>query len=162
MLQEVHVTSWPMRRWVMAAVGAVATAVLIGLPTEMVTNAWFDRMTPVRAWDRPVWLLTSLLAGLLIATYVAPGPAGTADERPARTGGAGGVLAFFAVGCPVCNKLVVLALGTSGAHAWFEPVQPILGVASLLLLALALRARLRGERACAVPLEGPATRASTR
>jgi hypothetical protein len=156
------VASWPSRRLVVAAGGAALTAVLIGLPTEMVANPWFDRMTPVRIWDRPVWLATSLLAGLLIATYVAPGSAGTGDERPARTGGAGGVLAFFAVGCPVCNKLVVLALGTSGAHAWFEPVQPVLGLVSLALLGFALRARLRGERACAVPLDRSATGVSSR
>jgi hypothetical protein len=136
--------------------GAVGTALLIGLPTEMVANPWFHRMTPVRWWDRPVWLITAVLAGLLLATFVAT-PA--ADERSARRGGVGGVLAFFAVGCPVCNKLVVLALGTAGAHAWFEPVQPFLGVGSVALLAWALRARLQGERACAVP-DRPRSRAT--
>jgi hypothetical protein len=113
-----------------------------------VTNPWFHRMTPVRWWDRPVWLITAVLAGLLLATFVAT-PA--ADELAARRGGIGGVLAFFAVGCPVCNKLVVLALGTAGAQTWFEPAQPILGMSSLALLAWALRARMRGERTCAVP-----------
>jgi hypothetical protein len=136
--------------------GAVGTALLIGLPTEMVANPWFHRMTPVRWWDRPVWLITAVLAGLLLATFVATS---AADERSARRGGVGGVLAFFAVGCPVCNKLVVLALGTAGAHAWFEPVQPFLGVGSVALLGWALRARLQGERACAVP-DRPRARAT--
>jgi hypothetical protein len=136
--------------------GAVGTALLIGLPTEMVANPWFHRMTPVRWWDRPVWLITAVLAGLLLATFVATS---AADERSARRGGVGGVLAFFAVGCPVCNKLVVLALGTAGAHAWFEPVQPFLGVGSVALLGWALRARLQGERACAVPAR-PRSRAA--
>jgi hypothetical protein len=144
---------WAPRRWLTAAAAAVTTALILGLPTEMVGNPWFDRMTPVRVWDRPVWLMSSVLAGLLIATYVAPGPGGSGDDRPARAGGLGGALAFFAVGCPVCNKLVVLALGTSGALTWFEPAQPILALGSLVLLGVALRARLRGERACAVPVE---------
>jgi hypothetical protein len=162
MLREVPMSSWATRRWVVAAGGAVLTALLIGLPTEMVANPWFDRMTPVRIWDRPVWLLTSVLAGLLLATFVATPIVDPSDDRDARRGGLGGLLAFFAVGCPVCNKLVVLALGTTGAHTWFEPVQPILGLASLLLLGIALRARLRGERACARPVERSSPRVSTR
>jgi hypothetical protein len=162
MMLGVHVSSWSSRRWVVAGGGAALTALLIGLPTEMIANPWFDRMTPVRTWDRPVWLLTSVLAGLLLATFVAAPPDGSRDDRDVRRGGLGGVLAFFAVGCPVCNKLVVLALGTTGAHTWFEPVQPILGLASLLLLGLALRARLRGERACALPAERSSRRVSAR
>jgi hypothetical protein len=141
---------WPARRWAVAVLGTTGTALLVGLPTEMVANPWFHRMTPVRWWDRPVWLLTAVLAGLLLATFVATP---VSDERTARRGGIGGVLAFFAVGCPVCNKLVVLALGTAGAHTWFEPAQPFLGVGSVALLAWAFRARLRGERACAVPTD---------
>ena len=43
----------------------------------------------------------------------------------------GGALTFFAVGCPVCNKLVVLALGFSGALTYFAPLQPALGIAAL-------------------------------
>ena len=64
---------------------------------------------------------------------------------------AGTLLSFFAVGCPVCNKLVLLALGTSGAMSFFAPLQPILAVASIGLMAYAVRTRLRGEVACAVP-----------
>jgi hypothetical protein len=84
---------------------------------------------------------------MLVATYVRQ-PSGV--DRPARAGGLGGALAFFAVGCPVCNKLVVVALGASGALRWFEPIQPFLAGASIALLAVALRARLRGELACSV------------
>jgi hypothetical protein len=71
-------------------------------------------------------------------------------DRPGRLGSIGGLVSFFAVGCPVCNKLVLLALGTTGARQWFEPIQPFLAVASVVLLAVALRARLRSEFHCAV------------
>jgi len=92
---------------------------------------------------------------LLFATYLRPGDEVEADDdggldRPGRFGGLGGLLAFFAVGCPICNKVVVIALGTSGALTWFAPVQPYLGVVALGLLAWALRVRLRGEVACTV------------
>ena len=145
--------AWGQRRWAAAAGGTVVTALAIGLPTEIVPNPWFGRMMPVEWWNVPVWLATSALAGLLLATYVRDGRTNAASEGPdiaGTRGGIGGVLAFFAVGCPVCNKLVVLALGTSGAMSWFAPAQPVLAVAALVLLAVALRGRLRGERACDV------------
>ena len=55
-------------------------------------------------------------------------------DAPTRRGGIAGLLSFFAVGCPVCNKLVIVALGTTGTLQWFEPVQPMLAVASIVLL----------------------------
>ena len=72
--------------------------------------------------------------------------------RGASTGG--GLLSLFAVGCPVCNKVVVAVLGVSGAMSVWAPIQPLLGVASLVLLGYALRRRLVLERACALPAAG--------
>ncbi len=139
------------RQWAIAGVATVAVALLVGLPTDVIPNPVFGRPVPVTWWSYPVLVLTAVLGGLLAATYVR-----TDDDldRPARTGGVGGLLSFFAVGCPVCNKLVVLALGTVGARRWFEPLQPLLAAASLVLLVVALRARWRSVDAC--PMPGPA------
>lgn len=126
----------------------------------------FGREIPVLAWNYPVWILTSLLAGMLAATYVRPGAMGASgpvvpDDEPTgtpendgvkqgRLGIAGAVLAWFAVGCPVCNKLALLALGYSGAITWFAPIQPFLAAGSLLLTGGALFFRLRGQVYCPV------------
>lgn len=143
------VTAWPSRRWVAALLGAVITVASIALPTAMIANPVFGRAVPVTAWAWPALLVAAALSGLLLATYVRhPDPAG---QLAARTGVAGAALTFFAVGCPVCNKLVLVLLGTSGAMQWFAPVQPVLAVGAIGLLAWALRARLRGEAACRVP-----------
>ena len=145
---------WSARRWGAAALGTVTVALLIGLPTVMIPNPVFTRMEPVTAWNRPVWLLTSVLAGLLLATYVRESDAPEADpdpDAPTRRGTVAGFLGYLAVGCPVCNKLVVLALGTSGALSWFAPLQPLLAAASVGLLVWALRTRLRTAAACRVP-----------
>lgn len=139
---------WSPVRWAVAALGTLVTALVTGLPTEMIGNPWFVRMTPVLWWNRPVWLLTAVLAGLLLATYVRDGRTETAPERSTRRGGVGGVLGYLAIGCPVCNKLVVVALGTTGALNWFAPVQPLLAVGGVVLLAVALRSRLRAATAC--------------
>jgi hypothetical protein len=149
-------TSWRLRQWGFALVAASATALAIGLPTDVIPNPVFGRPVPVAWWSYPVLAVTAVLGGLLAATYVRNGtatssPGGDDDlDAPARAGGLGGLLSFFAVGCPVCNKLVVIALGTAGARQWFEPFQPVLALASISLMAVALRARLRGSVACPV------------
>lgn len=148
---------WTPRRWRAAVLGALATALVLGLPTDVIPNPVFGRPVPVTWWSYPVLAASAVLGGLLLATYVRDGasPAPPPQESLNRLGSLGGVLSFFAIGCPVCNKIVVIALGTAGALTWFEPVQPWLGLISLGLLAMALRSRLRGELACPVPASVP-------
>jgi hypothetical protein len=101
-------------------------------------------------------VVTALLGGLLVGTYVRRDepmidePMIDVVDVPSRNGGIAGLLSFFAVGCPVCNKVVIVALGATGARQWFEPIQPVLAVASIILLAWALRARLRSADTCRV------------
>lgn len=152
--------SWTPRQRVAAGLFALAFALLIGVPTVIIPNPVFGREIPVVAWNYPVWIVSSVLAGMLAATYVrpvsgaaAPQPAdeGTGADAPSRAGIAGAMLAWFAVGCPVCNKLALLALGYSGALTWFAPAQPYLAAAALLLTAGALVVRLRGQVCCPAP-----------
>ena len=56
---------------------------------------------------------------------------------------------------PVCNKIVLLAIGSAGAMQWFAPIQPLLAVAAVFALAWALHVRLRGERSCLLPVAAP-------
>jgi len=147
------VRGWGPRRWFAATVGAVASAAMIGIPTGIIETPYYHRMTPVLWWNYPVWGATALLSGLLLATYVnQPSPIQT-QQKKAITGG---LLSFFAVGCPICNKLVVVAIGMSGALTYFAPIQPILAVLSVTLLAEALRRRLRTEASCPVAAGTPA------
>ncbi len=145
--QLADVIAWPARRWLAAAGGALVFAIVAGAPTDVIPNPLFIRMTPVQWWSYPVLAAGALLGGLVIATYVRS-PAQPAGMT--RTAG-GGVLSFLAIGCPVCNKLVVLLLGAAGALNIWAPLQPILGLLSVALLGWALRTRLTAERACALP-----------
>ncbi|MFF6829812.1 hypothetical protein [Streptomyces longwoodensis] len=174
-------STWPLRRWLAAAAVTVLAAIVIGVPTGVIPTPFYTRMTPVLWWNYPVWAISSVLEGLLIATYVRP----RATAAPAQVGGAqmpldgttwnpasgevrpaeepaaqrprtarallGGLGSAFAVGCPICNKLVVLAIGVSGALSYWAPVQPVLAVASLALLGYALVRRLRTAEVCALP-----------
>lgn len=148
--------SWTTRQYVAAAGFSVGFALLIGIPTVLIPNPVFGRAVPVTAWSYPVWIVSSLLAGMLAATYVRARPGDAPEEvdagasAPSRFGIAGGVLTWFAVGCPVCNKLALLALGYSGALTWFAPVRPFLAAAAVALTAGALVFRLRGQTLCPV------------
>ena len=44
---------------------------------------------------------------------------------------------------PICNKPVVLLLGTSGALTFFAPIQLYIGIASVLLLGWTLLLRAK-------------------
>ena len=156
--------TWPARRWWTALGASVLFALLIAIPTDLIDTPVFGREIPPTWWAWPSLVVSSVLAGLLTATYVAP-PEGMDNDGVDSTtkgGYAGGLLTFFAVGCPVCNKLVLLALGYTGAIQWFEPVQPFLQLGAIVLLGWALKARVQNERACRfspAPAETPSMQA---
>ena len=150
--------TWSVRRWLVAAVTAAGTYLFLGLTTAVLANPVFGRTIAATEWAPQVLVVTSILTGLLTATYVRnDGPAlirlEAVDVAPgrgtARTGAVGSLLAFLAIGCPVCNKLALILLGTSGAIQYFAPIQPYLGAIGIALLAIALAVRLRGEVSCA-------------
>lgn len=143
------------RRYLIALpLATVAAALFIGIPTDVLPNPWFTRMTPVRTLDIVLWPLTSVAVGALLATFFLPSTQAVRHELSAGAGG--GLLSALAVGCPVCNKLVVLALGFSGALTYFAPVQPVLGAAALGMTLVVLRRRLRQlSGACATAASVP-------
>ena len=124
------------RGWLFAFAGSAAALVLIGIPTAIIQNPFFIRMTPTRGQDYAIWVATAVLAGLIAGTY------GAAIGPGQKALASGGILAAFAVGCPICNKLVVLLIGTSGALTFFAPLQLFLGLGALALLAWTLWLRV--------------------
>jgi hypothetical protein len=146
-----------------------------GLGAAIIPNPVFGRQIPPEPFAIAVWLLSAPLMGLIGATYTAPrrsaasaatrviatplvaaGPPAGADpvalQRVGRLATAAGFGAFLAIGCPVCNKVALVLLGASGALTIWAPLQPLLGAASLALLAAtaAWRFRLRRDgEACA-------------
>ncbi|HIY86801.1 MAG TPA: hypothetical protein H9822_10210 [Candidatus Yaniella excrementavium] len=160
--------AWRARQVIAAVVAALLVALVIGFATVLIPNELFTRDIPPTWWDHPVWIITSALSGILIATYVRPDTsaapettaAGTSanaqydsarQERSGKIGMLGGFLAWFAVGCPVCNKIALLILGYSGALTWFAPFQPVLAVSAMLLTGVAVIWRLKGQVACTMP-----------
>lgn len=141
-----NLRSWPPRRWWVAFSVAAVAFVVVAIPTDLIPNPFFGREIPPTWWSHAALVISSALTGLLVATYVASPLGGTGATN--KSGVFGSLLAFFAVGCPVCNKLVLLALGTSGAMTFFEPLQPLLAAVSIGLLLWAWLRRVSQENAC--------------
>ena len=121
-----------------AAIGTLVSFVAIGVPTAMFNNPCFIRMIPVRDQDYVIWIISSILLGLVLGTFAISSVKGSGGKALGS-----GILTYLAVGCPICNKLVILFLGISGALAYFEPVQIYLGISSVLFLGWTLLLRAR-------------------
>jgi hypothetical protein len=134
-----------------AGLAGVATYFLLGIPTDVVNNRVFGRSIESTPWSMPVLIATAVLSGLLAATYVGV----SVFDSTAKMGTIGGALSFFAIGCPVCNKLVLIALGTTGAINYFGPIQPYLAFAGIVLLTWAFLRRLKNMATCALSLQVP-------
>lgn len=140
-------------RIVRAAVMGVLALVLVGVPTDIIDTPLFGRDVPVRWWEYPVLAATT---GLTAAWFAIPGPARSDRVRDTPFGAV--MLSLFAVGCPVCNKLILVALGTSGALSFWQPIQPIVALFSVGLLSFAVRQRWRRrdctDSTCTSPAAG--------
>ena len=125
-------------------------ALLIGIPADLVPNPIFGRPVPIRSIDYAIWGVTSALIGLTLA--IQPAQGSSADDAHQRQTLWGGFVSFLAVGCPVCNQIVVGLLGVSGALSWWAPIQPLVGLIAIGLVLFALKKRLETYELTSCPL----------
>src|SRR3970282_1369511 len=58
------------RFWVVAGLATAGSLLLLGVPTAVIPNPLFIRMTPTETFNVVVWLASAPLIGLLLATHV--------------------------------------------------------------------------------------------
>ncbi|MFA4820019.1 MAG: hypothetical protein WC613_03630 [Candidatus Aenigmatarchaeota archaeon] len=124
-----------LRSAVVGSLAALSIFAAFGIITVLLPNDIFIRMTPVYFYDYIFLVLTSVLSGTYIGLWYYMKKTQTKCNYAATGGAVGGFLSF---GCAICNKLLILFLGLSGVAAYFMPIQPILGVISLILLSYAV------------------------
>lgn len=151
--------SLPPAVWPRAALFALIAGVLIAVPSDLIDTPIFGRPVETRWIDYAILVVTASLIGLIFAIRPDLPDADVSTEARNRDDNRtiwGGFVSFLAVGCPVCNQVVVALVGTSGALAWWAPVQPAIGLLAVALLLYTLRKRLRTFRlvACAIPGSG--------
>lgn len=127
------------RFWITAMLWEVVFGLALGIPTVMLDNPLFRRMTSVEPWQYPVWILSALGAGMVLAARLLPQNTTCSVEGRAISGAG---ISYLALGCPICNKVVVAIIGVSGALDYFAPLQPLLAVAALTLVFVTLRRML--------------------
>ncbi len=130
----------PLRnRKLVAAIISIGTAVLsymiFGIVAAIISNKFFTRMTPVGWLEQASLIITSLLLGAYfgLACY-----AKSTNKVCNRTAAAGGVFGFLTFGCSICNKILVFFLGIAGVLTYFDPLRPLLGIASILFLGFSI------------------------
>jgi hypothetical protein len=135
--------------WLRAVVYGAVAAVLIAVPSDLIDTPLFGRPVDTRPIDYLILAVTASLIGLIFAIRV---PQDEVSEKQDTRTVWGGFVSFLAVGCPVCNQLVVGLVGTSGALSWWAPVQPVVGLAAVAILGWTLRYRLRTYQLVACPI----------
>jgi hypothetical protein len=116
-----------------AGVGMVMFAGL-GTTAALWENPLFMRMTPTGGFEVLLLVLLSALTGLYV------GLPQTACGK--RTAGAGGIIGFLGIACPVCNKILVLLFGSALLLEYYEPARLYLALGGVALLAVAIWLKL--------------------
>ncbi len=124
------------------ALGAFA---VLGTVAALWENPFFIRMVPAGPWEISLLAAQSILLGAFFAL------------RPmtcsAWSGTSGGILGFFGIACPVCNKVLMLLFGGDLLLTYFEPYRMYLAGFGVVVTALAVFWVLRVRRRIAFGAE---------
>jgi len=117
-----------------AALYATGLFLFLGIPTALLSNPIIPylRMIPATPLDYAFLLTTSLLGGVYLAL---PQKKECRQDKKAL---GGGLLGFLAFSCPTCSMLLVFLLGFDFMFNVVNPLRPILGVLSIIVLAYAI------------------------
>lgn len=134
--QLAHLVS-PLRldksEWIRSLVYALGLFAGMGTLTALWSNPIFIRMTPVISGDFVILAGESILLGLYLGIR--------APSCGIKKASIGGILGFLGFGCSLCNKLLLMAVGSTMLLNYFEPVRQYIGWIGLAVLAVALYAK---------------------
>ena len=115
---------------------SLAAFLVLGIPTALIPNPVFHRMIPSTPLDYVFLVTTALLGGLYLAM---PWDSCAPDGKA----GISTILGVFAFACPTCDMLLVFLFGSAFLLTFFDPIRPVLGVASILLMTYAINKKLK-------------------
>jgi hypothetical protein len=108
---------------------------LFSIPTALINNPFFKRMTPVTKLDLILLVIISLMLGIYVSLHFYLKYKNNKCSYYAIGGAFTGVFAFT---CPICNILLVAVFGSTALLTYFEPYRPLLGVVAIVLIGFAI------------------------
>ena len=136
-----------LRDWAKGVATALVSFTLLGTVAALWDNPFFVRMTAAGGWE--IGLLAML--SILIGAYVAIRRAACGTRRA----GAGGVIGFIGIACPVCNKVLLFLFGGDLLLTYFEPVRIYVAAAGTILVMAAIAAEWRRRSQSTPPKSEP-------
>ena len=116
-------------------------ALILAIPTAVIPNHFFYRMTPVFWFDYIFLAVNSLLIGIYFAsTYTSTTPEACVVEKKSWLASA---MSFLGIACPVCNKILVFIFSATILMTYLEPIRPYISLASTILLIWLVTRRLK-------------------
>ena len=109
--------------------------IVSGIATALIPNPIFVRMILTSTLDYFFLISTSLLAGIYFAL-----PLNYCNADRKAMGGS--ILGFLAFACPTCNKIFVLLLGFVFVNTIIDPLRPLFGVLSIVVLLYAINKKI--------------------
>lgn len=138
-----------------AGVGLLAGAAWAGFSgvlTALIPNWYFIRTIESTPLDYLFLALTALGMGAYAGLSSYQGERLRTGDGYRASGGF--LLGFLGFGCPTCNKLLLLLLGSGGTLAFVNPLRPLFGALGVALLGYVLYRKwraVRGELPCPLP-----------
>lgn len=105
---------------------------LLGIPTAVIRNHFYFRMTPAFWFDYVFLVVNGALIGLYFAiTYTSTQPEACKVEKKSIFAS---LLALFGIACPICNQILLLIFSTAFLLSFLGPARPFISLTSTLLL----------------------------
>jgi hypothetical protein len=112
---------------------SIAAFLILSIPTAVMPNKFFVRMTPVYWFDYIFLVIDSMLIGMYYTVIYS-----SSSERVCnleKKSIAAQTLSFLGLACPTCVKFLVLIFGTMFLLRFLEPIRPFISLAAFLWLA---------------------------
>ena len=110
----------------------------VGTLAALWDNPFFARMTPTGGFEITFLALQSLFIG----TFFAIKTSGCAT----KTAGAGGLVGFIGIACPVCNKVLFFIFGAELLMGYLEPARHYLAALGAALTLAAVIWKYKSSR----------------
>jgi len=113
-------------------ISGIVIFLVLGIPTALLPTGLYKRMIEATTFDYIFLFAVPILFGVFISIYLK-----NKKTRKRTCVAAGGFASgWLAVICPICTTFLVYIFGASLLLTYFDPVRPLFGFISIVILSL--------------------------